>query len=178
MKTRFGEMDDIINPRELADNWDESYKLPREVVKGDCVIIRGIGEGEVLEVGKDKILVQSGMLKTRVKVNDLMLTEKRKKPEVKRTANLYRTTSRADADVRTELDLRGQTVSEAIENLSLYIDKCVLNNITEIRIIHGKGTGALRAAVKDMLKNHPNISEYRLGVYGEGENGVTIATLK
>ena len=110
MKTRFGEMDDIVNPRELADNWDEDYRLPRDVVKGDSVIIRGIGEGEVLEVGKDKVLVQSGMLKTRVKMTDLMLTEKKKKSEPRRSASLYRTTSRADADVRTEIDLRGQTV--------------------------------------------------------------------
>ena len=178
MKNRFGEMDDIVNPRELADNWDEDYVLPREVVKGDSVIIRGIGAGEVLEVGKDKVLVQSGMLKTRVKMADLMLTEKKKKPEPRRSASLYRTTSRADADVRTEIDLRGQTVDEALENLGLYIDKCVLNNITEIRIIHGKGTGALRTAVKDYLHHHSNIREFRLGVYGEGESGVTIAALK
>ena len=176
MKNRFGEMDDIVNPRELADNWDEDYTLPRDVVKGDSVIIRGIGEGEVLEVSKDKVLVQSGMLKTRVKMTDLMLTEKKSEP--RRSASLYRTTSRADADVRTEIDLRGQTVDEALENLGLYIDKCVLNSITEIRIIHGKGTGALRTAVKDYLHHHSNIKEFRLGVYGEGESGVTIATLK
>ncbi len=178
IKNRLGEMDEIVNPREIADNWDDDYKLPRAVVKGDCVIIRSIGEGEVLEVNGDKVLVQSGMLKTRVKMGDLMLTEKKKKPPVKHTANVYRTTSRADADVRTEIDLRGQLVDEAIANLNLYIDKCVLNSISEIRIIHGKGTGALRSAVKDELKSHPNIKEFRLGVYGEGENGVTIATLK
>lgn len=178
IKNRLGEMDDIVNPRELADNWDDEYKLPRAVVKGDSVIIRGIGEGEVLEVSKDKVLVQSGMLKTRVKMGDLMLTEKKKKAPLKHTANVYRTSSRADADVKTEIDLRGQTVEEAIGNLMLFIDKCVLNNIMEIRIIHGKGTGALRSAVQDELRSHPNIKEFRLGVYGEGENGVTIASIK
>ena len=178
MKNRFGEMDEIVNPREIADNWDESYTLPRPLVKGDGVIIRGIGEGEVLEVNGDRILVQSGMLKTRVKARDLMLADKKKKTLQKKASGVYRTTSRADADVRTEIDLRGQTVDEALENLGLYIDKCVLNNISEIRIIHGKGTGALRSAVTDMLKKHPNIKEFRLGVYGEGENGVTIAALK
>ena len=89
-----------------------------------------------------------------------------------------RTTSRADADVKTEVDLRGQTVEEALGNLGLFIDKCVLNNISEVRIIHGKGTGALRTAVQEELRHHPNVAEYRLGVYGEGENGVTIAKLK
>lgn len=178
IKNRLGEMDDIVNPRELADNWDNDYKLPRPVVKGDAVIIRSLGEGEVLEVSNNNVLVQSGMIKTRVKMSDLMLTEKKKKPPVKTGRSVYRTTSRADADVKTELDLRGQTIDEALANLSLFIDKCVLNNISEVRIIHGKGTGALRSAVTDELKHHPNISEFRLGVYGEGENGVTIAKLK
>lgn len=178
IKNRLGEMDELINPRELAENWDDDYKLPRPVVKGDAVIIRGIGEGEVLEVSRDKVLVQSGMLKTRVKMGDLMLTEKKQKPKPAPTRSVYRTTSRADADVTTELDLRGQTADEAVSNLMLFIDKCVLNNISEIRIIHGKGTGVLRAAVTDELKHHPNIKEFRLGVYGEGENGVTIAALK
>ncbi len=178
IKNRLGEMEDIVNPREIADNWDDDYKLPRAVEKGDSVIIRGIGAGEVLEVSGEKVLVQSGMLKTRVKMADLMLTEKKKKAPVKHIANVYRTTSRADADVKTEIDLRGQLADEAVGNLNLFIDKCILNNITEIRIIHGKGTGALRSAVKDELKSHPNIRDFRLGVYGEGENGVTIATLK
>ena len=103
--------------------------------------------------------------------------EKKKKP-VTTGRNLYRTSSRADSDVKTECDLRGQTVDEAIANLLLFIDKCVLNNMSEVRIIHGKGTGALRAAVNEELKHHPNILEYRLGKYGEGEDGVTIAKLK
>ena len=178
IKNRLGEMDDIVNPRELADNWDNDYKLPRPVVKGDSVIIRSIGEGEVVEVKNDNVIVQSGMLKTRVKMGDLMLIEKKKKQPPKIGRSVYRTTSRADADVKTELDLRGQTVDEALMNLSLFIDKCVLNNISEIRIIHGKGTGALRTAVTQELRNHSNIEEFRLGVYGEGENGVTLAKLK
>ena len=178
IKNRIGEMEDAVDPRTLAEEWDDDYKLPRQIVKGDAVIIRGIGAGEVLEVNKNNVLVQSGMLRTRVKASDLMLTKKPKKAPAKQTRSVYRTTSRADADVSTELDLRGQTVEEAIANVQLFIDKCVLNNISEIRIIHGKGTGALRAAVTQELKGHPNVAEFRLGVYGEGESGVTIAKLK
>lgn len=177
IKSQLGEMDDLINPREIAENWDDDYKLPREPKVGDAVIIRNIGEGEIVEIGNNNILVKSGLLKTRVKLSDVMLTEKKKK-DVKPQRNLYRTSSRADADVKTEIDMRGQTVDEAIANLQLFIDKCVLNGISEICIIHGKGTGALRSAVQEELKHHPNIAEYRLGKYGEGENGVTIAKLK
>lgn len=177
VKSQMGEMDDLINPAELADNWDYDYKLPREPKVGDRIVIKGIGEGEVVEVG-DKLLVKSGLLKTRVKLSDIMILDKPKEKPKATRHNVYRTSSRADADVKTEIDMRGETVDEALGELSLFIDKCVLNNIEEIRIIHGKGTGALRAAVTDYLRTHPNISEYRLGKYGEGENGVTIAKVK
>ena len=177
IKNQMGEMDDLINPQELAENWDEDYKLPRDVVVGDAVVIRGIGEGEVIEVKNNNVTVKSGLFKTRVKMSDLMLIEKKKKQPTKPQRNLYRTSSRADADVKTELDLRGQTAEEAIGNLGIFIDKCVLNGINEVRIIHGKGTGVLRNVVADELKHHPNISEFRLGRYGEGEDGVTIARI-
>lgn len=177
IKTQMGEMDDLVNPQELADNWDYDYKLPREPVPGDAVIIRGIGEGEVVEVKDDKVVVKSGMLKTRVKLSDIRIIEKKKK-EVKTTRTVHRTSSRADADVKSEIDLRGQNAEEAIANLGIFIDKCVLNGIGEIRIIHGKGTGVLKKAVAEELRHHPNILEFRLGRYGEGEDGVTIAKLK
>lgn len=178
IKNRLGEMEDTVNPRTLADNWDEDYKLPRPVVPGDAVVIRSIGEGEVLEVNKNNVLVKSGMLKTRVKMSDLRLIKKKEPPKQSKPSLLYRTSSKADSDISTEIDLRGNTVDEALHELSLFIDKCVLLNLHEIRIIHGKGTGALRAAVQDYLRHHTNIADYRLGVYGEGENGVTIAHLK
>lgn len=178
VKAQMGEMDDLINPNELADNWDYDYKLPRNPVPGDRIVIKGIGEGEVLEFKNNSVFVKSGLLKTRVKLSDIMILDKPKKKPVKTQHNVYRTSSRADADVKTEIDMRGETVDEALSELGLFIDRCVLNNIEEIRIIHGKGTGALRSAVTDYLKTHPNVSEYRLGRYGEGENGVTIAKLK
>lgn len=178
VNAQMGEMDDLINPNELADNWDYDYKLPRNPVPGDRIVIKGIGEGEVLEFKNNNVFVKSGLLKTRVKLSDIMILDKPKKKPVKTQHNVYRTSSRADADVKTEIDMRGETVDEALSELGLFIDRCVLNNIEEIRIIHGKGTGALRSAVTDYLKTHPNVSEYRLGRYGEGENGVTIAKLK
>ncbi len=177
IKSQMGEMQDLVSPQELAENWDYDYKLPRMPKEGDAVIIRGIGEGEVIEVKDDKVLVKSGLLKTRVKLSDIMLSEKKKK-EIKKTRSVYRTSSRADDDVRSELDLRGMNTEEALSSLGIFIDKCVLNGIGEIRIIHGKGLGVLKKAVSEELRNHPNIAEYRLGRYGEGEDGVTIAKLK
>ena len=152
VKAQMGEMDDLINPNELADNWDYDYKLPRNPVPGDRIVIKGIGEGEVLEFKNNNVFVKSGLLKTRVKLSDIMILDKPKKKPVKTQHNVYRTSSRADADVKTEIDMRGETVDEALSELG--------------------------SAVTDYLKTHPNVSEYRLGRYGEGENGVTIAKLK
>lgn len=178
VKSQMGEMDELINPAEIAENWDYDYKLPREPKSGDRVIIKGIGEGEIIEVKNDTVFVKSGILKTRVKLSDIMIMDKPKEKPKPVRHNFNRTSSRADGDVTTEIDMRGDTVDEAIGKLSLFIDRCVLNNIEEIRIIHGKGTGALRSAVTDFLRHHPNIAEFRLGRYGEGESGVTIAKIK
>ncbi|MBQ8078180.1 MAG: Smr/MutS family protein, partial [Eubacterium sp.] len=178
IKNQMGEMDDLVNPQEIAEHWDYDYKLPREPQAGDAVIIRNIGEGEVIEVKNDRVYVKSGLIKTRVKLSDIMIVDKKKKKPDKPHRSVYRTSSRADEDVTTELDLRGQNTEEALQNLGIFIDKCVLNGMSEVRIIHGKGLGVLKKAVGEELKNHPNIAEYRLGRYGEGEDGVTIAKLK
>ena len=99
VKAQMGEMDDLINPNELADNWDYDYKLPRNPVPGDRIVIKGIGEGEVLEFKNNNVFVKSGLLKTRVKLSDIMILDKPKKKPVKTQHNVYRTSSRADADV-------------------------------------------------------------------------------
>ena len=77
-----------------------------------------------------------------------------------------------------ELDVRGQTSDEALMNVDQFIDSAVLAGINMLTIIHGKGTGALRAAVQQHLKRHPNVKSFRLGTFGEGEAGVTIVELK
>ena len=86
--------------------------------------------------------------------------------------------SKSVRSAKTELDLRGMTADEALVELDRFIDSCVLSNVPSITIIHGKGTGVLRAAVQQRLKSHKNIQTFRLGAYGEGESGVTVAELK
>ena len=77
-----------------------------------------------------------------------------------------------------EINLIGHRVDEALFNLDNYISQAILHNCSEIRIVHGKGTGILRKAVQDYLKTSPAVESFRIGKYGEGESGVTIATLK
>ena len=81
-------------------------------------------------------------------------------------------------EISTEIMLRHMHVEEALYELDKYINDALIANLTTIRIVHGKGEGILRKAVHDYLKNHPNVKSYRLGQYGEGDFGVTIAELK
>ena len=82
------------------------------------------------------------------------------------------------AAVSTEINLLGKTVDEALAALDKYLDDAYLAHLPSVRIVHGKGTGALRAAVHKQLKRMKNIKEFRLGEFGEGDAGVTIATFK
>jgi DNA mismatch repair protein MutS2 len=81
-------------------------------------------------------------------------------------------------NMQTEIQLLGQTVEEALANIDKFIDDAVLGGIQTIRIVHGKGTGALRSAVQQQLRRDPRVRTWRLGTYGEGDSGVTFAELK
>ena len=77
-----------------------------------------------------------------------------------------------------EINVIGYTVHEALPEVEAFIDSAVIANLPEVRIIHGVGTGKLRAGIHDLLRGHKNVASYRLGKYGEGETGVTIVTIK
>jgi DNA mismatch repair protein MutS2 len=136
-------------------------------------------EGKVLTLPDNKgyVEIQTGSMKMRVKVSDLRLIEK-KTEKKKETFVRRETESRLNAASDTRCDLRGMNVEEGIMTLDQFIDSMVMSGLHEFTIIHGKGTGVLRAAVQQHLKKHPQVKTYRLGTFGEGENGVTIATLK
>lgn len=181
MKQRMNAIDDMANPVMERVN-DEEYVLPRPLKKGDWVRIVDIDkEAEVISEPdkKGNVEVQAGLLKTRVKLKNLRLLDKRKiKPTAPAARTVRRTESRASSKVNSSCDLRGKTVEEALLDLDQFLDDSVMTGLTEVTIIHGKGTGALRAAVQQELRTHLQVKTYRLGVYGEGENGVTIVELK
>lgn len=164
----------------VMGNADDGYELSRPLQVGDTVKLAGMGsEGKVLATPDNKgyVEIQTGAMKMRVKVSDLRLIEK-KKEQKKETFVRRETESRLNAASDTRCDLRGLTVEEGIMTLDLFIDSMIMAGLSEFTIIHGKGTGALRAGVQQHLKKHPQIKTYRLGTFGEGENGVTIATIK
>ncbi|OLA12348.1 MAG: hypothetical protein BHW14_05435 [Coprococcus sp. 43_8] len=79
---------------------------------------------------------------------------------------------------KTEVDLRGMTIGEAELEVDKFLDESVLSGLSEVSLIHGKGTGALRAGIHEYLRHHPHVRKYRLGRFGEGDIGVTIVELK
>lgn len=178
LKNKMGKLYDLANPvSERRTNKD--YVLPRPLKVGDTVLIFDIDkQGTVLTLpdSSGNVMVQAGIIKTRVPLSNLRLLDKKPVQFTGRTSRTVR--SKAERTVKTEIDLRGMTVEEALMDLDLFIDNAVLTGVNVINIIHGKGTGALRSAVQQHLKQHRSIRTFRLGVYGEGESGVTIAELK
>lgn len=179
MKVGVGKLQDIADP---VSSGKDGYRLPRKLVRGDTVRINGMNrEGTVVGLpdGQGYCTVQTGIIKSKVHVSEIRLVENNKKKTTLSggavTKNIESASRRAAA---SELDLRGMDVEQALLELDRYIDECVILNLKVVSIIHGKGTGALRAAVHQALKKNKMVRSFRLGVYGEGENGVTIAELK
>ncbi len=167
-----------------AENQGPKQKTldPAKLKKGDSVKVISMGlKGTVstLPDSKGNLFVQCGIMRTSVNVRDLAYAE-----EVTITApTLQRTGSgkikmSKSLSVSTEINLLGKTVDEAISALDKYLDDAYLAHLPSVRVVHGKGTGALRSAVHSHLKRLKYVKEFRLGEYGEGDAGVTIVTFK
>lgn len=178
IKSKYAKLDALADP--VTKKNTEKYTLPRKLKKGDDVLIVDIDkEGVVLnDPNGDTVLVQAGIIKTSVKIDNLRLIDSNKKNKVTATAYTRNVKSKAVADFKTELDIRGMNIEEAFVELDKFIDDCLIASIPQARIIHGKGTGVLRNAVQTYLKKHKSVRTFRLGVYGEGENGVSIVEFK
>ena len=150
----------------------------REIMVGDTVELLKLGtKASVLSVGKDGTYeLQAGIMKVTAKADEIYLLENTVQPSVKKYLEKSNRELRMTS-IRPELDLRGMAADEAIPVLDIFLDNAFLANLTSVRIIHGKGTGVLRNAVREHLRQCKNVKRFRLGVYGEGEDGVTIAEL-
>ena len=159
----------------------KNYKLPRNLIAGDVVRVVDIDkEGIVINPpdSQGNALVRVGIMKMRVSVNNLILSEKKADPLKPASNNRGGTESRAFRDIKTELDIRGTDTVEGIIELERFIDSAIMSGLGSVTVIHGKGTGVLRKAVWDRLKSHKNVKSYRSGTFGEGEMGVTVIELK
>lgn len=162
-------------------NDDGEYVLPRPLKIGDRVKIKSLGnEGEVVSVDdkKNTVFVQSGFMKLKADLDDIRLIGEKKAESKQRSSVRTVGSSKLTASAASSVDLRGKTVEEAMMDLDMFIDSVLRSGLNEITIIHGKGTGALRKGIHVYLRKHPNIRTFRVGTFGEGEEGVTIAELK
>lgn len=149
---------------------------------GDRVFVDAMeSEGEVISVNirKKEAEVLVGSLRLNVKAGDLFRSVGKKKAEKpKNRVQVVRNISSNTGAVQTEINLLGMTVSEAIEEADAFIDRAVLSGLEEVKLVHGIGTGKLREGLREHLRKHKNVAEFRSGKYGEGEAGVTIVKLK
>ncbi len=156
---------------------------PKKIKKGDTVKIVSMGlKGTVstLPDAKGGLFVQCGIIRTQTNIRDLVMADDDDKvlsTKVQRT-NTGKIKMSKSLSVSTEINLLGKTVDEAIPLLDKYLDDAYLAHLPSVRIVHGKGTGALRSAVQSHLKRLKYVKEFRLGEYGEGDAGVTIVSFK
>lgn len=172
---------DKANP--VVEKKKTKYVLPRELRVGDTVRLMDVGsKGTVITLpdASGNCTVQTGIIKTRTKLENLELITDTSIPQKKKQGGGVRKSLQSNMTRKSsmELDIRGMMTDEGIMEVDRFIDNCLIAGIETVTIIHGKGTGALRAAVHQFLKQHKNVKSYRLGEYGEGESGVTVAVLK
>jgi DNA mismatch repair protein MutS2 len=156
-----------------------NFKPPKKLKMGDQIkLVKMNQEGTVIsEVDqKGNFTAQVGIMKITVNIKDTMLMGETPKKE--KTSGSSKKYSSRTMSVSTEVDLRGMNVEEAIVVLDKYIDDAFLSNLESVRIIHGKGTGALKAGLKDYFRRHPHVKQFRDGEFGEGGHGVTVLIFK
>ena len=173
----------------LADKPEEAAgEVPKSVKVGDMVHIASMDvDATVMSLpdAKGYLQLKVGMMKMRAQMSDLrtlsstqkLIKKEQKKQEHKRAMREQRVDVMT-RPVRQELDVRGMALDEAIPEVQKFLDDAMLSSLGEVSIIHGNGTGILRAGIQDCLRRHPCVSSFRLGRYGEGETGVTIVSLK
>ena len=177
LRRSLNEANERLNARKQENR--EQKKSSRPVKVGDTVEILSMGvKAAVLAISEDRQLnLQAGIMKVTAREDEVYLLEEhgaKEKPSIStQSAAVLRTMSTS-----SELDLRGMMTDEAIPVLERYLDIAVMGRLEKVTIIHGKGTGALRTAVTRSLKTNKTVKSFRLGRYGEGENGVTIVELR
>ncbi len=182
IRGKIGEKNDKLALKNKDVNPKKQLK-PEQLKKGDSVKVVSMGlTGTVstLPDQKGNLFVQCGIMRTQVNVKDLILVADEQE---KNTSSLQRSQASKikmskSMNISTEINLLGKTVDEALSELDKYLDDAYLSHLTSVRVVHGKGTGALRNAVHNYLRKVKYVKSYRLGEYGEGDAGVTIVEFK
>ena len=178
LRRRLNEKEDSFRTQEKLPSAEAEKKSSRALRPGDTVLIRAMGvKAEVLSVDRDgNVALKAGIMNVNAKEDELLLVEDGGAQKKKETGKV--TSSARIMHVAPEIDLRGMESLEAVLAAERYIDSAVMAKQKTVTIIHGKGTGALREAIQQMLRRNKLVKSFRLGRYGEGETGVTVVELK
>ncbi|MBS6475540.1 MAG: endonuclease MutS2 [Clostridiales bacterium] len=166
------------NAQKLGSERKVGEPAPAEVRVGQTVFVHSLSQNAVVQSvpnAKGEIKVQAGILQMNVPLSGVSLVQENEKSNKKSTRSAV---IRAASSVPLSIDVRGMMVEEANLYVDRYLDEVSLAHYNEVTIIHGKGTGALRAGIMQFLKGHPRVASFRAGRYGEGELGVTVVTMK
>ena len=180
VNTALNKMYDTANP--VSERKTDNYKLPRPLKLNDRVRLTDIDKVGTLVSLPDNsgnCFVMVGILRTKTNVSNLKLEEEKKNTSAPVKGSVKKQIqSNATRSSGMEVDIRGKTADEGLMDVESFLDSCILSGLKIVTIIHGKGTGVLREAVHRYLKQCKFVKSYRLGVYGEGEAGVTVVELK
>ncbi len=172
-----GDLDKLAEPMAKESAVSEGAPL-KSVTLGQTVRIPSLGcTGSVLTLPdkNGEVQLQVGLMKMKQPLSALRTAAQSDAPKKEKGRRAIKV---AAPQVSLELDVRGQLPEEALDNVDKYLDDCMMAGVSEVSIVHGKGTGVLRSEISQHLRHHPHVAEFRLGRYGEGETGVTIVTLK
>ena len=178
LKNRLNEIEDSLADSAMPKR---GFVNPPENLKpGESVLIVNLNQkGTVISPPDEsgEAIIQAGIMKINVHVSNLKRVDEQKE-EIKKAMGIGKIGMSKAKTITTEVDVRGQTLYEAIENVDKFLDDAAIAGLREISIIHGKGTGVLRSGIHQFLKTNRHVGSFRLGKYGEGETGVTVVELK
>lgn len=177
LKKRLENMSAEYEENDINAEYDQNLNfIGGEIKVGDEVYVDTLDKvGKVTAVNKNgEYEIMLGAVKTKVKAKNC----KRLAPTKSKSERVSVSKAFSNAQIKTEINLLGKTVDEAIFELDPFLYQASEANVPEVRVVHGKGTGALRKGVQAYLKGHPCVKEFRDGVYGEGDNGVTMVKIK
>lgn len=174
----FNKLDTISSS---GEKYKDDYKLPRPLQVGDTILLPDTDtKATVLTLpdNKNRIQVQAGIMKMKISAEGVRLVKEKQINVPKSVVRKTGVDSKKTRSASLEIDVRGMTVDEATLDVDRFIDNALLGSMNSFTIIHGKGTGTLRKGIHTFLRRHPSVRTFRVGLFGEGEDGVTIVELK
>ena len=176
LNDKMRDIDDKLFKNIKSDYIEHDIATDEEIKKGDFVLVKSLNQkGYIIDIDNSNgATVQIGLLKMKVKLDEVLkIQSDEEKQQTVKTSRMVKLRTKS---VKPSIDLRGMNLDEAIMEIDKYLDDAYLSGLNEVSIIHGKGTGILREGIKQYLKSHKHVKEFRIGNFNEGGDGVTIVS--